>query len=132
MTTEQPPAFDLATRIRGMMRQYVLQRTEAKCGIKEDRAAWTTTGVDGRRVVNPPQPYREARERVCQDAFLAMRACRSRQDFATYFTGTICAVPQFLPEAEYRGVAAVLLADDDRWEDMRTLAMLALSDLSRV
>jgi CRISPR-associated protein Cmx8 len=132
MMTQHPTTFDLAARVRSMMSQYVRRRTVAKCGIEENFPAWTTVDANGRRTVNPPQPYREARERVCQDAFLAMRACRSRQDFATYFTGTICAVPQFLPEEEFRGIAAALLADDDRWEDVRTLAMLALSDLSRV
>jgi CRISPR-associated protein Cmx8 len=131
VTTERARVFDLATRVHGMVRDYVRWRTAAKSGIEEDFAAWTTTDGD-RRTVNAPQAYREARERVCEDAFLAMRACRSRQDFVAYFTGTICAAPQFLPAEEFRGIAAALLADEDRWEEIRALSMLALSGLRRV
>ena len=70
-----------------------------------------------------PQEYREAREKVCSDAFLAMRGRRD-QEFVEYFTGTICSVPQYLSQEEYIAVARALMTD---WERIKILSMLALS-----
>ena len=87
---------DLSKRVHSVIAQYVYRKTEARCGItweafKDRKVEDPTT----RRVrIDVPQAYREAREKVCQDAFVAMRACRAREDFVAYFTGTICAVPQ--------------------------------------
>ena len=65
-------------------------------------------------------------EKVCGDAFLAMRG-RNDRDFVAYFAGTICSVPQWLPEKEYLEVSQALTTD---WDKVKTLAMLALSACS--
>ncbi len=70
-----------------------------------------------------PQEYRDAREKVCGDAFLAIRGRRD-QDFIEYFAGSICSVPQFIREEEYVAIAGALISD---WERVKTLSMLALS-----
>jgi CRISPR-associated protein Cmx8 len=120
-------------RVYNLVWGFVRRRTEVKSGIR-----WED--FKGRRVVDPttgkdrldvPQKYREIRERVCTDAFLRLRGCRAREDFVSYFTGTICSVPQYLPEAEYQAVASAMLSEE-RWEEVKALAMLALSGLSRV
>jgi CRISPR-associated protein Cmx8 len=71
---------------------------------------------------------REAREKVCSDAFLAIRGRRD-QDLVEYFTGTICSVPQFLPEKDYLLVAEALTRD---WQRVKNLALLSLSAHSYV
>jgi CRISPR-associated protein Cmx8 len=124
--------FDLATRVHGMVRSYVRRRTEERSRItwdsfKDNRAPTDSGGAR----VNIPKEYSEAQEKVCSDVFFALRSARTREDFVTYFTGTICSVPQFLPEAEYQGIAIALLRKDDTWEDIKSLSMLAISALSR-
>lgn len=124
---------NLMERVYNLVRAYVFRRTEAKSGIKWDdfkdrRAVDPSTG---RERLDVPQKYREAREKVCTDAFLRLRACRAREDFISYFTGTICSVPQYLPEVEYQAVAEAILSEE-RWEEVKALAMLALSGLYRV
>jgi len=118
-------AFDLGTRVNDMVHAYVLRRTEVRSDMKwaEYRAL---SDHDPRR-----DAYRDARERVCTDAFLAIRSRRSRQDFVEYFTGTICSVPQYLPPGEYTGLAGALLSPD-RWEEVKALTMLALAGLARL
>ncbi|TAK33665.1 MAG: type I-MYXAN CRISPR-associated protein Cmx8 [Chloroflexota bacterium] len=125
---------ELTRRVHSMVRQYVEGRTESKSGIKwadfkDKRMVDPNTGKDRLAV---PDKYREAREKVCQDAFLAVRACRSRQDFVTYFTGNICAVPQYIPTDDYQALAGALLGNEDEWERIKALSMLALSALSRL
>lgn len=134
MTDMVGTTFALSKRVHDIVEQYVRQRTEAKSGIKwadfKDRRI--TDPTTGRTRIDVPQRYQEVREKVCQDAFLSMRACRSREDFVTYFTGTICAVPQYLPMGEYQALAEALLGGDDEWEQVKALSMLTLSALSRV
>lgn len=134
MSSTTGMTFDLSKRVHDMIRAYVSQRTEVKSGIAwadfKDRKV--TDPTTGRTRIDVPQRYREVRERVWQDAFLSLRACRSREDFVAYFTGTICAVPQYLPMEDYQALAEVLLGDDDSWERVKSLAMLALSAVSRV
>ena len=124
---------DLMERVYSLVRSYVFRKTETKSGIKWD-------DFKGNRVVDPstgkerldvPEKYRETREKVCTDSFLRLRACHAREDFVSYFTGTICSVPHYLPEVEYQAVAQAIL-NEERWEDVKALAMLALSGLSRV
>lgn len=130
---EPTTAPAMTERIYKLVRGYVMTRTEKKSGIawdsfKERKIRDPQTGAE--RIDVPPR-YRDVRESVCTDAFLRMRACRSRQDFVDYFTGTICSVPQFLPPGEYQAVSSAIL-DGEGWEDAKALAMLALSGLSRI
>jgi CRISPR-associated protein Cmx8 len=99
------------------VRAYVNQRVKARASITfEDFKA---SGYKDER-------YREAVNKVCMDAFLAIRARKDQRDFLTYFTGTICSVPQVLPEDEFQQLSSALL-HPEAWEDVKSLAMLALS-----
>ena len=126
MSDQANHTADLAKRVHGMIWGYVNQRTEAKSGTPWEHYR------DKKIAPQAQERYREVRENVCQDAFLAMRACRAREDFVSYFTGTICAVPQYLPKRDYQALADALLGHDDAWEGIKSLAMLALSAVSRV
>jgi CRISPR-associated protein Cmx8 len=110
----------LPRRIYGLIRAYVNHKTEVKSGKKYEDFK---NNKDNRGYVLWPKEYREAREKVCTDAFLAMRG-RREQDFVEYFTGTICSIPQYLPEEDYLIVTDALISD---WEKVKTLSMLALS-----
>jgi len=121
----------LVLRIRDIVRAYVLQKSEAKSGEKID---WDEVKKKRKREqddsgISPK--YREARERVCEDAFLRLRSCKSRTDFINYFTGTICSVPQYIPEDDFLQLSETLL-EGDKWMDIKSLAMMALSAFSRV
>jgi CRISPR-associated protein Cmx8 len=115
----------LASCVYQMTREYVNRRTEEKSGAKYDDFK---KNKDSRGRVVYPQQYREAREKVCSDAFLAMRS-RRESDFVEYFTGTICSVAQYLPEQDYLIVSQSLITQSDT---VKTLAMLALSASSAV
>ena len=68
--------------------------------------------------------YREMKEKIARDAFLAIRSRSNKEDFIEYFVSTICSVSQHLNQQAYLKVAEELFS---RTEDLRTLAMLALS-----
>lgn len=124
--------FDLAGRIRSLLATYIRQRAEAKSGKKWDKA-WTEVDQQtGKRQHRIPNDYREAEAKVCQEAFLTMRSCRTRDDFVRYFVNTICAGPRFMPD--YAELATVLLAKEpadggENWEDIKSLAMLSASSM---
>ena len=118
----EPKPQSLERRIYDMIGAYVWHRAEVKSGIKYADFKNKKT-VDGKMDV--PSPYREAKQKVCADAFLAIRSRRD-QDFIEYFTGTICSVPQFLPADDYVFVSQALL-EADGWEKIKALSMLALS-----
>lgn len=131
-TTEIAPG--LPKRVHDMVAQYVNRKTEQRCGIKwedfkDQRVKDPGTGRE--RVAVPPA-YREARQKVCEDAFLAMRSRKTREDFAAYFVGTLCAVPQYLPESDYFALASGLLTAGDQWQEVKALAMLTVSSLMSV
>lgn len=119
-------AKELEKRIHQMVAAYVYRKTEARSNIKWEDIKDHLKGEGDGRVAQ----YREAREKVCSNAFLAIRSRKSREDFTTYFTGTICSVPQYLPESEYQKVSKALLGDE--WEDVKSLSLMALSGLSRI
>lgn len=113
----------LAPNVYGMVRAYVLRKTQSRTNTEWEEFKQT-------RDEERKKAYQRAREKVCTDAFLAMRSRRSREEFRDYFVGTICAVPQFLPDERYQELASALATD--QWEEVRSLAMLALSAHSRV
>ena len=113
----------LALCLYRLVREYVRRKTESRSGQKYEDFR---NDRDEKGRIIYPQKYREEREKVCSDAFLAMRARRD-QDFIGYFTGTVCSVPQYLPEDDYLAVGHALIAD---WEKVKTLAMLAVSACS--
>lgn len=133
MTSASPVDQALVQRVHSIVKAYVYRKSESKSGIKWDdfKNKKVKDESTGKERINVPAKYREVREKVCADAFLRLRACKAREDFVSYFTGTICSVPQFLPEAEYHTVADAILTDE-RWEEVKALTMLALSGLSNV
>ncbi len=115
----------LALCVYRLIREYANRRTEEKSGVKFEEFK---NQKDDKGKIKYPQKYREAREKVCSAAFLAMRGRRD-QDYVEYFTGTICSVPQYLPQDDYLVISQSLLTD---WERVKNLAMLALSAVSPV
>ena len=81
---------NLALCVHRLIREYVNRRTESKSGNKFEEFR---NQKDDNGRIKYPQKYREARENICSDTFLAMRGRRD-QDYIEYFTGTICSVPQ--------------------------------------
>ena len=130
--SDSATAPDLSKRVYDLIAAYVRFKVKQKSGYEwnDFKDKKRTDPATGKERVAVPEAYRDATEKVCSDAFLRMRSCKSREDFAGFFTGTICSVPQFLPQEEYQRIGAALL-DDDTWEDVKSLSMLALSGLSR-
>jgi CRISPR-associated protein Cmx8 len=129
-TPEGKPSTPLESIVYRLVRTYVQRKTEDRCGIRwqdfKDRKV--KDEKSGKERTDVPKEYREAREKVCSDAFLALRS-RREQDFVDYFTTTICQVAQYLPEDDYLVLAESLICtpEHSRWEDVKTLALLALS-----
>ena len=91
-TVPQPQSLEKRTlekRIYDMIGSYVRQKTEVRSKIKWSAFKDKKT-PEGKMAI--PPAYIEARQKVCTDAFLAMRS-RREQEFIEYFTGTICSVP---------------------------------------
>jgi CRISPR-associated protein Cmx8 len=124
---------ELSKRIYDLVRAYVMRKSEAKSGIKWDdfKSNRIKDPQTDKERINVPEKYREAREKVCAEAFLRLRSCKSREDFLSYFTGSICSVPQYLPPEEYSKLALWLMSGES-WSDAKALAMLAFSGLSRI
>ncbi len=110
----------LAQQVYRLIKSYVNYKSEAKSGIRYDD--FKHNKDEQGRVVYP-RDYVEAKSRLCTEAFLAMRG-RREHNFVEYFTGTICSVPQWLPEDDYLAVSRALIND---WEKVKTLSMIALS-----
>ncbi|MGB0712568.1 MAG: type I-MYXAN CRISPR-associated protein Cmx8 [Gammaproteobacteria bacterium] len=125
---------ELIARIYDLVGVYLLHRAIEKGNIKEKKPP-----KDGKRRyryprdygerhenggVDYPQGFREAVEKAAKETFLAMRG-RNEREFVTYFTGTICSVPQFFRGE--RGFVAVATALIDKHESIKDVAMLALS-----
>lgn len=108
----------LSRRIYRLIGDYVTYKTDLRASVKRKDLQ---KNEKGHRQYTPE--YREVTEKVSSDAFLAMRGRRS-EDFIEYFTGTICAVPHFLPEDEFVDITHALIQDPDK---VKNLAMLALS-----
>jgi CRISPR-associated protein Cmx8 len=117
-----PKPQSLEKRIYDMIGAYVRHKTEAKSNFKWSDFRDKKT-PDGKMAI--PPVYVEAKQKICMDAFLAMRS-RREQEFIEYFAGTICSVPQFLPADDYVFVSQALL-EENGWEKVKTLSMLALS-----
>jgi len=118
MSTEENRDDQLALRIHNLIRDYVRRKAESRSKSKLDSFP---KDRDGKRIY--PNDYREAVEKVCLDAFLAMRG-RREQDFVEYFTGTLCSVPHYLPEKDFLLISQALINEPAK---VKTLAMLAVS-----
>ncbi|MDK2920448.1 MAG: hypothetical protein PWR24_5 [Desulfonauticus sp.] len=119
---EESKEMFLAKIIYKMVKHYILLKALNKSGLS------TITDEKGQAIYPfENKEYREAIEKVSMDAFLAMRG-RKEEDFVEYFTGTICSVPQFLPQEEYLLLSEALVQGG--WEKVKSLSLLAISAAS--
>lgn len=115
--TQSDDTTTLEQRVYRMIRSFVNQRLITKHG-KE----WAWDRVKG---TNRESEYNDRKGKIARDAFLAVRS-RTGSDFVTYFTSTICSVPQYLGESGFIEVARAL-HDEAQVEHVRALTLLALS-----
>ena len=136
----------LGVVIQKLVNRYVKRRAEKKTRLKvstfskavvknkDGEPLKEPTGEDRVRTVYPPE-FREAEERICNDAFLAFRS-RHDQDFVAYFAGTICSVDHPLSSEDYQLLVKTLMTNPDpnplgkkvlSWEDVKAIAMIAVS-----
>ncbi|MBX3276055.1 MAG: type I-MYXAN CRISPR-associated protein Cmx8 [Sandaracinaceae bacterium] len=92
---------------------YLSGRLKSRYGLE-----WSDVKTDQDKAM-----YNEKRGKLARDAFLAVRA-RTPADFVTYFTSTLCSVPQRLKEEQYAFLARELTSNAEK---VRTLTLLALS-----
>ena len=126
------PAQGLDTLVYRLVHAHVRNQAEQRSGIrfesfrdKKIKDHW------GRERIEFPDGYVEAREAICAELFLGFRA-RRESEFTGYFSEIVASVAQGanLPgESEFKLIAEALL-DPQRWQDVRTLAMLAVSSAS--
>ncbi|MEO7035989.1 MAG: type I-MYXAN CRISPR-associated protein Cmx8 [Polyangiaceae bacterium] len=95
---------------------YVLGKTERKYDL-----SWQKVQGNAAR----EKEYGERKEKVAREAFLAIRS-RTGADFVSYFTSTLCSVPQRASEGKYLEIARALM-DSKSIEQVRSLTLLALS-----
>jgi len=112
---------ELAVRVHSMIRSYVSYKTKKRCG---------KSYADFKASEYKDEQYIKANNKLCMDAFLAIRGRKDHREFVNYFTATICSVPQFLGDEQYRQLSVALL-DPKQWESLKSLSMLALSALSQ-
>jgi CRISPR-associated protein Cmx8 len=125
----------LAQLVLGVVRTYVNGRTAARTNM--DRSTFPSELDDqGRPRRRYSKEWFEARADVARQAFLQMRSNKSREDFVEYLTGTLCAHGLESGDAGYADLAARLVGQEaeraNRWEDVRSLAMLAVSTMAYV
>jgi hypothetical protein len=122
--------------IQRLVTKYVEGRAASKTGMKVKEFPKVTIDGKERRIF--PTEFREAQQRVCSNAFLAIRS-RHDQDFVQYFAGSICSVAQYLSPDEYQFLIKTLMTKPDAnpigqntlsWEDIKAVAMIAISACS--
>ena len=125
--------FNFPEKIYSLISQYVYRKTESRSGIKwEDfKDNKVKDGKSGNTINQVQEKYREARERICTNTFFRLRSARSREDFLELFTGSIFSVPQCLKKEDLIQLFKIL-QDEDKWEDVKSLSMLAISTFTRV
>ena len=120
VTDNTTPQYSLEKIIHRMVGAYVRQKAEEKSNRKWNDFKDKKT-PEGK--IDIPHEYHDATQKICMDAFLAMRS-RQGLEFISYFAGTICSIPQFLPQDDFVFVSQSLL---EQGEKVKTLSMLALS-----
>lgn len=94
---------------------YVSQKLENKFQLK-----WSSVKGNPEKERN----YREKKEKVAKDAFLAVRSRTEKMDFINYFASTLCSVPQYIKSEDFVSLTRALYEETDK---VRTLTLLALS-----
>lgn len=123
----------LAVVVNRLVRTYCDGCAESKTGLHVEDFPKVKAEGKTRRVY--PDQFREAQAGVCSDAFFAARS-RHDRDFCEWFAGSICAVGQYLPMADYQFLTDCLRRQPDRnangatppsWEDVKMLTLVSLS-----
>jgi len=126
---------ELARQVLAVARTYVTGRTQYRTGMDPEKFPLTTDPQGRQRRVYPKDWY-DASAKVAQEAFLQLRACKTQQDFVEYLVGTLCthglrngerAYTELHPE-----VIGTAAAHNDRWADVKSLAMLAIATMAYV
>lgn len=135
----------LAVKTRDIVREYVIRELHDRINAEIAKYPRKKTHLERNKEdgdAHYSQAYQEAVEKVCKGAFLALRG-RKGADIAEFFvaeffTGTLCAHPEFLRSSlkntgqdDYILVAKSLVDPDER-EKIKLFAMLALSACSYV
>lgn len=115
MTEPNDQEPNLETILYRLVGTYISIKIKNKYGLKYDKEMKE----------DEVSKYREYREKVARDAFLAIRS-RTGVDFVDYFTATLCSVPQHMREVDFAFLSRALL-DDGKRDEVRTLTLLALS-----
>lgn len=111
MTNNDDPSLERA--IYKVVQHYVYQRLSDKYGLSWEKVQGTPREAE----------YRDAREKITRDAFLAIRGRRD-DAFVEYFAGTFGSVGQRMKADEYVFLTRALRNNP---ADARTLTLLALS-----
>ena len=121
--SEQSSISDaLVGQVYDLIGTYVRHRTRERSRMKLEQFSKDENGR-----IRYPREYREVVEKVAKDAFLAMRG-RNGRDFVTYFTGTICSVPQFFGrQDDFIDLSRALITQPDLIKDLSMLALSAHS-----
>lgn len=125
----------LARQVLDLARTYVRGRTEYRTGLDPERFP-SETDAQGRQRRRYPKEWYDASTKVAQEAFLQLRGCKTQQDFVEYLVGTLCTHGLRNGERAYTElyphVIGETAARDDRWADVKSLAMLAISTMAYV
>lgn len=128
MTDDNPSDDRLASLVLRMVRTYVRRKAEDRSGILYDsfNDKKRKNERTGREEMDVPARYREEQEHVAEKAFLEVRS-RHDQDFSQYFAEHFASVSQTKSigrDDDYKLIFDALVT---RRDDVRTLALLALS-----
>lgn len=114
------PADDrLALLIHRLARTYLAERAKQKSGIDPEKHK------EGEKIAwdKVPKAFSDERRSVGESLFLEFRSRRD-QAFVNHFAQTFFAVKQYVNEEQYAEISAALAS---RWEDVKTLTLMALS-----
>jgi CRISPR-associated protein Cmx8 len=126
MTGVQRPPASLPVVVNRVVRNYLLNRTSEKSGVKLEKFKTADDDIDWKSV--PPE-FNDAKQKLAQSLFLEFRS-RHDQAFANHFAATFFSVTQRLAESDRLALAQVLTdlaSGGDRIDDLKTLTLLALS-----
>ncbi len=127
----------LAAKVRNIVRNFIISELKKRPKIKIPSGKTHLERTKEDCLIIYPEDYLAELKKICTGAFLALRG-RSGTDIAEFFTGTLCAIPQFLKydfkneEKDDYLLMAKSLVDPKEREKIKLFAMLAFSACSYV
>jgi CRISPR-associated protein Cmx8 len=122
-TSQKSTVSDIEILIFKLVKTYVRRKVESKYQLKW-KEEWANK--EGREKHKGYDEYSEKKSKISKSAFLEVRSRTEQGDFIRYFTGTLCSVPQYMGSDSYVKLAQALY-DEEEYEKVRTLTLLALS-----